>query len=254
MIKGAAQYYRFAVDVGYVSFKTIKKTAPEVQDPENPLTPFYKFGEQHVNTVLGPDGVADDWFNQPLDLLPQDNHYDSIDSSYSTGISVDQRYLPLLTYNLFKDPSLVKGADFAWASGLWRFMTPVSHELQNQIFTEVLSPSSAAAYVNYESQYLTPSSSDWLLGDFTPKAITFNTWTNPKYAGFRGVLKSYWPTDCVPIATSLAATAISKYAAFKTKLSISDLSNSVDDCTDSTSAELVEDENFRGPFYFSTSA
>lgn len=183
-----------------------------------------------------------------------DSRYDSIDSSYSTAISSDETYLSLLTYKLFKDPTLVKTADFAWTSGLWRFMTPVSHEVPNQRFTEVLSPSTNQFYVYYEYQYLSASPSDWLLGDFTPKS-SFNTWTGPKYAGFRGVVKSYFPTECIPAATSLAATAISQYTAFKTKLSIADSADFVDNCSDvAGTAEIIADENFRGPFYFSYSA
>lgn len=164
-------------------------------------------------------------------------------------------YLPLLTYKLFKDPTLVKTADFAWASGLWRFMTPVSHEVSDQKFTEVLSPSAQAnlGYVYYESQYLTASPSDWLLGDFTPKT-GFTTWTGDKYSGFRGVVKSYWPVDCLPTATSGAATAIAQYTAFKTSLNIAADPNTVDTCADAINKEIAENEYFRGPFYFSYSA
>lgn len=42
MIQGAAQYYRFAQDMGYVDFKTIVKVAGV---------------EQKVNTKLGPDNL-----------------------------------------------------------------------------------------------------------------------------------------------------------------------------------------------------
>jgi len=100
MIKGAAEYYRFAKAMGYVDFKTIS-------GPNTTLDPTGAYvvdGEQHVSTTLGPDGAPVTARKQPYAFVEHNGKYDTIDLSYGTGISKDGSWLPLPRYKLFLQP------------------------------------------------------------------------------------------------------------------------------------------------------
>lgn len=107
--------------MGYVDFKLIS-------GPDTTLdaTGAYVInGEQHVKTTLGPDGQPVAALKQPYAFINHAQKYDTIDMSYETGISKDGSWLPVLQYKLFTHPELAATADFAWATGLWRFLMPV---------------------------------------------------------------------------------------------------------------------------------
>lgn len=113
--------------------------------------------------------------------------------------------------------------------------------------------------MKYEGVYWSPAPNSWLLGQFKPSTILPSApataptpWTGAIYGGFRGVLKSYFPTECVPNPTDSKVTqAIAAYTTFKTKLAFTtDAASNVDDCTNTLSADFGEDKNFQGPFYF----
>jgi hypothetical protein len=80
-------------------------------------------------------------------------------------MSADDSWVPITNYRLFFKPELAATDEFAWATGLWRFMTPVSHQIVEK-FTETSQPSDIQKYVDYEVTYWSPSPNSWLLGQF----------------------------------------------------------------------------------------
>ena len=255
MIQGAAEYWRFAKSIGYVDFKLISGPDTNI----DATGAYVVNGEQHTKAVLGPDGQPVAAGKQPYAFVNHFDRYDSVDLSYATGISKDDTWVPLVNYRIFFKPQLASTAEFAWATGLWRFLTPVSHSYQ-EMFTERQQPSTIQKYVYFESTYWSPAPSSWLLGHFKPRegqVPVATPWTGNVNSGFRGVLKSYFPTECLPTSTDTKVTGpIASYNTFKTITIVfsGDNGANVDDCTGTISGPFLKDLNFQGPFYFSASS
>ena len=127
-----------------------------------------------------------------------------------------------MRYVLFESPEKVSTGIYAWASGLWRFLTPVAYELNpyaglpdnhdavhqpgvayegfapSTFFMEVNSPKDSQFYVHWESMFHSPAPKSWLIGDFqaTQGNSLITPWTSGAAGGLRGVLKSYFGSDC----------------------------------------------------------
>jgi len=139
----------------------------------------------------------------------------------------------------------------AWASGLWRFLTPVTYD-KTVSFTELNSPSTTPQTYTVEDSYMSPSANSWLLGQNKSNAGYMKTFTETTIVttGFRGVLKTYYPTACKTSTTDSAVTgAASNFSTYLTQLGGTAVGTST--CTNTSAEAFQENEDFKGPFYFS---
>jgi len=169
-------------------------------------------------------------------------------SSYFMESATTQQFTKVT--NAMMDNPVLTNVE-SWAAGLWRFLTPVTHDTLVQ-FQEKSSPSTDRFTYQMEDSYLTPSASEWLLGRVTSNAGYITTFSDAATSttGMRGVLKSYFGTGCKTTGQSTEVTSAT--GAFTTWLTlVGGTARGINSCSNTTEAVFAQNVDFDGPFYFS---
>lgn len=151
----------------------------------------------------------------------------------------------------FNQPDSLSGADY-WATGLWRFLTPVTTETLTS-FTDKDSPKTASVTFSFEDSYQTPSPNHWISGRVATNPEYTTVFAQGSYTGLRGVLKSYFGADCKTTNSSADVTATIN--AFTAWLSVvGGTARGVNDCSNTEAVVLPVSSKFDSPFYFTVSS